>query len=192
MRKPRFFSPDLYYHLICRGNNQNIFLYKKDFEKYVYGLDKYSNKFLVEIISFALMPNHVHLLIKQKSETSISKFMQVVTTSYATYFNLKYKRKGHLFEGRYKHIAVETDEYLVHLSRYIHLNPTSASIVKKPKDYYWSSYRHYLGLERLDFVDEKPILSYFSSNDPIKDYGEFVESRIDYQKEISLQKLFAE
>jgi len=192
MRKTRIFLTDVYYHLICRGNNQDIFLIKRDFQKYIAGLEKYSQKFQVEIVAFSLMPNHVHLLVRQKSETPLSKFMQVLSTSYATYFNFKHKRKGHLFENRFKHIEVGTDEYLIHLSRYIHLNASSARLVKMPEEYLWSSYRYYLGLDNLNFVEKRLVLGYFSKKNPTKDYKEFVDSRIDYQKEISIQKLLLE
>ena len=138
------------------------------------------------------MPNHIHLLVHQESETPISKFMQTLNTAYSMYFNLKHRHIGHLFQGKFKYVLVETDEYLVHLSRYIHLNPASAGIVKKPEDYQWSSYNHYLNIDKLEFIEEKPILSYFSSKNLLDDYKDFVESRIDYQREISLQKLFLE
>lgn len=118
--------------------------------------------------------------------------MQSAITSYAAYFNLKHKRAGHLFQGRFKHIQIVTDEHLVHVSRYIHLNPTSAGIVKKPEDYPWSSYRHYLGQEKLNFINEKPILGYFAKKNPVKEYQEFVDAQIDYQRDLSLQKLFLE
>lgn len=191
MRRPRAFYKDSFYHLITRSN-QDIFLNKRDFIRYLNNLEKFSEKYAIKIVAFALMPNHVHLLAQQVSETPISKFLQVTNTAYVNYFNLKYKRYGSLFQSHCKAIFVETDEYLVHLSRYIHLNASSANLVRKPEDSKWTSYKHYLGLEKLKFVDESVILDYFSSKNPIADYKEFIESRIDYQKEISLQKLMIE
>ena len=138
------------------------------------------------------MPNHIHLLVAQELETPVSKFMQSLNTAYVMYFNLKHSRAGHLFQGKFKYIAVDTEEYLTHLSRYIHLNPSSAEIVSKPQDYPWSSYRYYLDLEESDFIEANEVLGYFSKKNPVKDYREFVESRIDYQKEISLQKFLLE
>lgn len=138
------------------------------------------------------MPNHIHLLIKIDEKLTISDFMQALNTAYAKYFNARHSVSGHLFEGPYKHALVETDEYFVHLSRYIHLNPTSSGLVKRPEDYEWSSYRHFLNIEKSNFVEKLPILNYFSSDNPTADYKEFIESRVDYQKEISLQKLFLE
>ncbi len=192
MRPQRIFLKNSIYHLISRGNNRDLFVDDKDFVRFIFSLAKYSNKFSARIIAFALMPNHLHLLVKQDSDISLSKFMQILTTAYANYFNLRHRRNGHLFEARFKHVEVTTDEYLVHLSRYIHLNPSSAGLVSKPEKYNWSSYKHYLGKENLEFVDERLILSYFSKKDPIKDYQEFIDLRIDYQKDISLQKLALE
>src|SRR3990167_3418057 len=163
MRQPRYFQPNSYYHILLRGNNQDIFLGQWDYSKFIAGLDKYSKKFSITILVFALMPNHVHLLLRQDSELPVSKFMQVLTTSYVVYFNLKNHRKGHLLENRFKHIEITTDDYLVHLSRYIHLNPSSSKIVSRPEEYNWTSYRHYLGSNTLKFVDKETILNYFSS-----------------------------
>ena len=118
--------------------------------------------------------------------------MQTLSTAYANYFNIRNKRHGHLFETRFKSIEVLTDEYLVHVSRYIHLNPSSAQLVTKPEDYKWSSYNHYLGQVNTDFVDERIVVSYFAKANPTADYRKFVESRIDYQRKISFQKLFLE
>ena len=185
--------PNNYYHIINRGNNsQDIFLHKKDYLRFLYYLEKYSGKFLTTILAYCLMPTHIHLLLKEGTETSISEFMHALNTAYTMYFNLRHSRSGHVFEGPFRDVLVKTDEYLVHVSRYIHLNPSSAGIVKKPQDYHWSSYRHYLELAKMVFIDEEPILSYFSKKDPVRDYREFVESRIDYQREINLQKLFLE
>lgn len=192
MRDLRYFEENSYYHLINRGNNQDIFLVSKDYRRFIQTLAVYSKKFNIKILAFALMPNHVHLLVQQKSEIPLSKFMQVLFTSYAGYFNLKYKRHGHLLQNRFKAILVAEDSYLVHVSRYIHLNPSSASLVKQPEAYPFSSYRHYLGIDNLAFIDKSEVLGYFSSNNPAKDYQEFVTTRVNYQKEISLQKLLQE
>lgn len=192
MRPPRIFLKNSIYHLISRGNNQNLFLDDKDFLRFTFNLSKYSDKFIVRVLAFALMPNHIHLLVRQDSDFTLSKFMQTLTTAHANYFNLRHKRTGHLFEARFKHVEVTTDEFLVHVSRYIHLNPSSAGLVRNPEDYVWTSYQHYLGKVDLGFVDERLILAYFSKIDPVKDYKEFVEARVDYQREISLQKMFLE
>lgn len=188
MRAPRVFFKDSYFHLITRSN-QTIFTGKRDYLRYIENLSKYSKKFSVKILAFALMPNHVHLLVQQLTDSPLSKFVQVQNTAYVNYFNLRFKRYGSLFQSHFRALMIDSDEYLVHVSRYIHLNPSSAQLVLKPEDYFWSSYRIYLGLDDSDFVDKKTVLTYFSSKDQVQDYRDFVASRIDYQKEISLQKL---
>ncbi len=189
----RNFFPSSYYHIISRGNNkQEIFLHKRNFQRYIYYLEKYSEKFSIAILAFCLMPNHTHLLVKQKADKTVSDFMQSLHTAYTMYFNFRFSRTGHLFQGPYKHVLIETDEYLTHLSRYIHLNPSSAKLVLRPQDWQWSSYRSYLKLEPLNFVSKDEVMGLFSKINPVKDYKEFVDSRVDYQKEISLQKLFLE
>ena len=193
MSKPRSFLAQSFYHIISRGNNrQNIFLTKRDNIRYLKCLEKYAEKFNISIITYCLMPNHVHLLIKIGALLTIPEFMQALNTAYTKYFNARHSASGHLFEGPYKHVLIETDEYLVHLSRYIHLNPTSSGLVKTPENYEWSSYRHFLNLEKSNFIEDSPVLTYFSSENPIDDYKEFVESRVDHQKEISFQKFLLE
>ena len=193
MSKPRSFLAQSFYHIISRGNNrQNIFLTKRDNIRYLKCLEKYAEKFNIKIITYCLMPNHVHLLIKIGALLAIPEFMQALNTAYTKYFNARHSASGHLFEGPYKHVLIETDEYLVHLSRYIHLNPTSSGLVKTPENYEWSSYRHFLNLEKSNFIEDSPVLTYFSSENPIDDYKEFVESRVDHQKEINFQKFLLE
>ena len=193
MSKPRSFLAQSFYHIISRGNNrQNIFLTKRDNIRYLKCLEKYAEKFNISIITYCLMPNHVHLLIKIGALLAIPEFMQALNTAYTKYFNARHSASGHLFEGPYKHVLIETDEYLVHLSRYIHLNPTSSGLVKTPENYEWSSYRHFLNLEKSNFIEDSPVLTYFSSENPIDDYKEFVESRVDHQKEINFQKFLLE
>ncbi|HOK56163.1 MAG TPA: transposase [bacterium] len=136
---------------------------------------------VVRIICYCIMPTHLHLVLEEKKEKGISQFMSNILNSYARYFNLKYKRKGHLWESSYKRVLVETDEQLLHLTRYIHLNPTTAGIVKKPENWEFSSYREYLGNEKI-FLK----ICYFDDIIEInpKSYREFVEDYIDYEKEL--------
>jgi len=193
MSKSRLFLPQSFYHIISRGNNkQNIFLTRRDNIRYLKCLEKYAEKFNIKIITYCLMPNHIHLLIKIGAKLAIPEFMQALNTAYTKYFNARHSTSGHLFESPYKHVLIETDEYLVHLSRYIHLNPTSSGLVKIPENYEWSSYRHFLNLEKSSFIEDSLVLTYFSSENPIDDYRKFVESRVDYQKEISFQKFLLE
>jgi len=128
------------------------------------------------------MPTHFHLILKQLKKGGISTFIGNVLNSYSRYFNTKHKRGGPLWEGKFKNVSVETDEQLLHLTRYIHLNPTSAGLVKKPEEWPYSSYLEYLGkikkINRIcsyeDLIDISPL-----------SYKNFVESRILYQRELA-------
>jgi len=133
---------------------------------------------LVEIIAYCIMPTHIHLILKQQMQNSISKFMNNILNSYTRYFNIKHKRKGPLWEARFKNILVETDEYLLHLTRYLHLNPVTAHLVNKPTNWMRSSYNEYLsknGNNKIckykDLLDIRPV-----------SYKKFVEDRISYQR----------
>ena len=101
------------------------------------------NNELVEIIAYCIMPTHIHLILKQLMDKGISTFLSKVLNSYTRYFNFKIKRKGPLWESRFKNVAVDTDEQLMHLTRYIHLNPVTARLVDDPRDWKYSSYESY-------------------------------------------------
>jgi len=135
---------------------------------------------LVEIVAYCLMPTHFHLILRQLKENGIAVFISNVQNSYTRYFNLRHKRKGPLWEGRFQSVLVESDEQLLHLTRYIHLNPVTAYLVNKPEDWSVSSYQEYL------LTTDKKICKYEDLLD-IKppSYKEFVEDRISYQKELA-------
>ncbi len=140
---------------------------------------------LVDIIAYCIMPTHIHLILKQLKEKGISRFMQRILNSYSKYFNIKRKRKGPLWEGRFNGILVKDDDQFLHLTRYLHLNPVTASLVENPEDWEFSSYREYLALINQD----KKICEFsnYLSMDPV-DYRRFVNDRIDYQRELALIK----
>lgn len=177
MKRPLFLEGG-YYHIYNRGvDKRKIFLSPADYTKFIqlliFGNDtkpiiylssgeitsRISERTrLVDVICYCLMSNHFHLLLRQKVKNGIPLFMQKISTGYAMYFNLKNERSGALFQGRYKGIHIERDEYLTHLSRYIHLNPAemvepgwkengindSQKIHDFVKNYKWSSYSSYL------------------------------------------------
>jgi len=145
---------------------------------------------LVEIVAYCIMPTHLHLLLKQLKENGISIFTGNVLNSYTRYFNIKHRRKGPLWEGRSKKILVETEEQLLHLTRYIHLNPVTAYLVGKPEEWLASSYREYL----LCIHEEDKICNYKDMLDISPSYyRKFVEEGIFYQKELAnIKKLIYE
>jgi putative transposase len=140
------------------------------------------NEQIVNIINYCLMPNHFHLTLLQKKDRGITTLIQRVSNSFSHFYNIKFRNVGPLFQGSFKSIGIENIEQLLHLSRYIHLNPVTANIVEKPEDYVFSSYKNYIGLERSDLIDPKPILSEFKS---IEKYKKFVSLQKDYQRNLS-------
>ena len=131
-----------FYHITSRGNERrDVFRSKADRERFLFYLAIATERYHARIHVYCLMSNHYHLLL-ETPEGNLSQIMRHINGAYTTYFNTKRKRAGHLFQGRYKAILVEADEYATHLSRYIHLNPIRAGMVSVPEDYTWSSY-HY-------------------------------------------------
>ena len=145
---------------------------------------------LINIITYCFMPTHIHLILKQLKKDGVSIFMRNTLNSYTRYFNIKTKRKGPLWESRFQNILVETDEQLLHLTRYIHLNPVTAHLVDRPQDWNFSSYREFLG----EAEDKERICDYSEVLDiKPKDYEGFVNSQIDYQRKLAeIRKLFLE
>ena len=138
---------------------------------------------LIQIIAYCLMPTHLHLILKQLKENGISIFMGNILNGYSRYFNTKYRRKGPLWEGRFKNVLVGSDEQLLHLTRYIHLNPVTAYLTENPEEWIHSSYKEYLNSynnedERICKYDD--ILEIEASS-----YREFVEDRVSYQRELA-------
>lgn len=147
---------------------QNI---KKDFRK------------LVEIICFCFMPNHFHLLLKQKMDNGISIFLANITNSYTKYFNAKHERIGPLFQGLFKAVHIGFEEQLIHVSRYIHLNPVS-SYLMEPEEldrYLWSSFPEYMGLLSRNIADPEIVMNLFKSK---AKYKQFVLDQVDYARKL--------
>lgn len=141
------------------------------------------NEKIIEFIAFCIMPNHFHFLIKQLIPNGISKFVSDFTNSYTRYFNTKHERNGHLFEGLFKAVLVESDEQLIHLSRYIHLNPVASFIIKSAEleDYSWSSLPEYLKLTSENLCAKETVLGMFPSTE---DYKKFMTDQIKYAQEL--------
>lgn len=140
-----------------------------------------SNKeYLVEIIAYCIMPTHIHLILCQLKDEGISIYMKNLLNSYTRYFNIKNNRKGPLWQGRFKSILIQTDEQLLHLTRYIHLNPTSDNLVDKPENWKYSSYHEYLQ-KGDDFLCA---FQKYINIDP-RSYNAFVGERRDYQQKLA-------
>ncbi|PIY66462.1 hypothetical protein COY91_00005, partial [Candidatus Shapirobacteria bacterium CG_4_10_14_0_8_um_filter_39_15] len=202
------------YHIFNRGvASQPVFLDKRDFNRARESLFYYQNRivpvryskfltinaydrlsllkelsdkkdFWVEIIADCLMPNHFHLILKQVTENGISKFIANFTNSYTKYSNTKNERNGPIFQGKFKAVRVETNEQLLHLSRYIHLNPYTSFVVKSLRDlenYEFSSLPEYLRLVKTNFFSKEIVLDNFKGK---SSYWSFVFDQADYQRKL--------
>src|SRR5215510_8127901 len=157
-RRPRLLAPGLLYHVIARGNQrQATFLDDADYGAYLRRLALYRERHGVSLHAYCLMPNHVHLLART-STTPLAKFMQGLQQSYAQWFNRVHEKVGHVFQGRYRAIVCDSDEYLVTLARYIHLNPVRAGLVPEPGLYPYSGHRALVTGEATALLDPEPVL----------------------------------
>jgi len=188
-RGPRIEIEGGLYHIITRGNNrQLIFGSDEDYLKMLSLLERQKTKLPFYLYAYCLMPNHLHLLVERQDQ-SISRVMQRVLTGYSQYHNRKYRKVGHLLQGRYKAILCQTDQYLGELVRYIHLNPVRAKMVRRAQDYGYSSHRAYLGLEdRSGLVDVEPVLRLFGARKQLAKemYRKFVRAglKLGHQDEL--------
>lgn len=205
---------DEFYHIFNRGvASQPTFLNKRDYQRMMELIPFYQNDnlpfryskflmlnlkermlawekiikaedFLVEIVAYCLMPNHFHFLLKQTKENGIRQFIGNIVNSYTKYFNTKKERTGPLFQGRFKAVRVETDNQLLHLSRYIHLQPFTSHLVKSLEElieYPYSSFPEYLGKPGKGVCVKEEVLAHFKSRES---YKQFVFDNADYQRKI--------
>lgn len=197
------FANQQIYHIFNRGvEKRTTFLDKRDYQRFLETMDYYRKKgpsvrfsykdrpamintnkndsLLVEILSFCLMPNHFHLLLRQVEEKGITTFLNKLSNSYTKYFNTRHKRVGPLFQGSFKAIRAEDDEQLLHVSRYIHLNPLVGYLVKNLRTYPYSSYREFLDITK-GFCKKSVVLEYFTTP---AHYETFVLNQADYVKSL--------
>ncbi len=164
-RKPRVHYPSGLYHVMLRGNaRQDIFFDADDRYRFYLLLQEGTERYGYRIHAFCLMSNHVHLAV-QVGDIPLSRGMQNLSFRYARWANWRQSRSGHLFHGRYKAVLVDTDQYLLTLVRYIHLNPIRSGLFTKPSEYRWSSHRAYCGLELLPWLTTEPTLAVFRGKD---------------------------
>ncbi len=151
--------------------------YRKNPEKFYFVIQPK----LVTIINYVLMPTHFHFTLRQQQDAGIQKFIQRISNSFAHYFNISHDGRGGVFERNFKAVRVESDYQLIHLSRYVHLNPVTSYLVENPQDYKYSSYRTYIGQENQAMIDSSEVLSHFTS---IEQYKKFVMNQKNYQREL--------
>jgi REP element-mobilizing transposase RayT len=174
------FTQGQYYHIYNRGAGKGqIFFNEGNYEYLLRLVKQYYQKYGVMVIAYCLMPNHYHFLLRQETENSISKFIQVLFNSFAQGLNIQQERTGTLFEGRFRHKCVEKWEYLVTLCRYIHRNPVKARLVSQPEDWLYSNYQEWIGLRNGDLVDKIFVQDHFPKPG---DYIAFVNDLEDEKK----------
>ncbi|MBI4973267.1 transposase [Candidatus Roizmanbacteria bacterium] len=202
--RPKLVNGEIYH--ICNKSIANFGIFKNEHncKRFLKAVDFYNNIFvwsslsqavkrkkyvssnlmalkndgLIKILSYCIVPDHYHLLFKVQKEYPISKYINDIENSYTRYFNVKYNRKGPLWQSRYRCVLIKSDEQLLHTSRYIHLNPSTGGLVEQPEDWIYSSYR--------DLIFNPDILQDLKEIS-IRDgetYRRFVEDNLDYQKNL--------
>lgn len=183
MKSSRMY-PSCIYHTFNRGNQkQSIFFERENYLFFLRRLGQCVHKYGSLVLCYCLMPNHYHICFKEVVENGISNALSSLQTSYAKAINKRYNRTGHLWEDTFKAVAVESEESLLHLSRYIHLNPVKAGLAAKAEEWEFSSYRDIIGLRNGSLPQKQHILSSFDSP---AGYRQFVE---EYQDEMKIGRL---
>lgn len=162
-RKPRIDMPG-YYHIINRGvGRRKVFLNPEDFEYFLELLCKESKNYSITIHNYCLMHNHYHLFIQLHYE-NLSKFMRQINSRYAIYFNKRYKRSGHLWQGRFQSKIITDEAYFYTLIRYIEQNPVKARIVNNAEDYSYSSAHHFLDTKIVECLNDSWIKEHYQND----------------------------
>ena len=181
VRPLRIEYPGALYHITDRGNERKaVFRDNIDRRRLIRYLAEAVEKFSLKIHAFCFMENHYHLEI-ETSRANLSQVMHWLKTAYTVSFNKRHRRNGHLFQGRYHAALVEKESHLMALTRYIHLNPVRAGMVKRPEDYYWSSYRDYIrSMQEWEWLETGWTLDQFGGKNSAarKCYRRFVEEGI--------------
>jgi REP element-mobilizing transposase RayT len=193
-RQLRIEYPHAYYHVTARGNERkDIFKSDRDRQKFLEYLESAVTRYSAVIHSWCLMRNHYHLLVETPAG-NLSQVMQHINGAYTNYFNIKRKRAGHLFQGRYKAILVDADQYALELSRYIHLNPVRVGLVSNPDDYRWSSFQEYTGKRAAEtWLKRDFVLGFFANGEAqaAEKYRRFVEETAENEQESPLNESVA-
>lgn len=181
-RTGRIVLPGYPHHVVQRGHNrQVVFAVPDDFRHYVDSLRELKDQFEVRVYAYCLMTNHVHLLLAPGDQASgLGRLMKALAARTTRYRNRLERRSGTLWEGRYKSSLVETDRYLLACCRYIELNPVRAGIVRRSRDYPWSSFPQRMGDSDEDWIDRDPCYLALGSSekDRRRRYRRFLDEAI--------------
>ena len=177
-----------YYHVFNRGcNRERIFANRDNYVFLLQRVKSFLTDASLSVIAYCLMPNHYHFLLCPSEDDTLSPFIQRLFNSYTQAFNRQQGRSGTLFEGRAKKVLVDTDEYVVHLCRYIHLNPVRAGLVKHPADWPFSNYLEWVGQRSGTLIDRAFVEQYFPT---AADYEKFVLSEMEPSLEDKLRAYY--
>jgi REP element-mobilizing transposase RayT len=163
-----------YYHIYNRGViHQKIFASRENYLYLLGKIKKYIPNYDLTMIAYCLMPNHYHFLIRVNKDDQLSPFLQILFNGYTQAYNRQQNRTGTLFEGGVQYRFVDTTEYVLQLSRYIHLNPVSAGLVRRPEDWEFSNYQEWIGIRNGTLVDLNFVRDFYPD---LKSYASFVRS----------------
>jgi len=157
-RRARITAAGVPHHVVQRGHNREAtFFADEDYLAYRHSLKEGAQRYRCAIHAYALMTNHVHLLVTPANEDGLSRLMRYLGSRYVQYVNFVYKRRGTLWEGRFKSSLVDQEQYLLTCYRYIELNPVRASMVTQPQDYRWTSYAHHALGKPDELIEDHPL-----------------------------------
>lgn len=171
------------YHVMLRGID--VFKDDRDRSRFCLLLQEASELHMFRIHAFCLMTNHIHLLL-EPLECSLANGVHRFATRYAQHYNARHKKRGYVFQGRFKSILVEDGIYMKRLLRYIHLNPLEASLVSTPQDFHWSSHNGYFSRSDFTWLETERVLSYFGATRSVAltNLAEFMTAKIDIAEEL--------
>lgn len=182
VRIARVVVPGIPHHITQRGNRRmDTFFSEADFREYLYLMAEWCNRCKVQVWSYCLMINHIHLIAVPETEDGLRRAIGEAHRRYTRYINFQKEWKGHLWQGRFGSFPMD-EQYLIGTARYIELNPVEAGIVKNPKDYKWSSAQAHLQGEDDILVKVEPLLSI------IPDWGELLASRLSEEEYETLRR----
>lgn len=179
-RRARVIVPGLPHHIVQRGHNREVvFVEERDYEYYLQNLAEWKEELELQVYSYCLMTNHVHLIVgANECPGDISRLMKRLAGRQTRFVNKVEGRSGSLWEGRYKISPIETDAYLLQCCRYVELNPVKAKMVERVEDYPWSSYRARVGLDSCSWLDTSPVILALGDSDRVRkeNYAKFVNN----------------
>jgi len=177
-----------YYHVYNRGcNRERIFVNAGNYEFLMRRAKSFLTDYPLRVIAYCLMPNHYHFLLYPEEDGVLSRFTQRLFNSYTQAFNKQQERSGTLFQGRAKSILVDTEEYIIHLCRYIHLNPVRGGLVTHPGEWLYSNYLEWVDQRESTLVDQAFVRRYFPT---AADYEAFVVSEEEPLVDQELQAFY--